>query len=166
MENDVKEYSYYDALLDWRKKVMRAIYIHYRAANIYRKRFIFLGYMLIISSLLSVSVHNVGFINALPYSEDYPEVLSIISLVLSTIIIFSDYQDLYYKHRHVGGKYSQIRRRIDILLSMINESKDITIDDIKNVEDMLNGIGDISPPVPDNIWKDGTNKYVNDKCKI
>lgn len=140
---------------DWHKRSDQVQNAHYDSGNLYEKRFLQLGFPVIILSALIGGMEVI-----VPVSLVEPEIAKNISGVISLIVAvlaglqtFLKLSQRSERHRMAGARYGDIRRSLETINIICEKSEKEAARKIEKIKEKMDSLALESPEIPRSVLK-------------
>ena len=140
----------------WKCRASKAANAHFYAADYYHFRHNILTVFNVLSAISVLFFTNSSF-----FAGEFNVAVSVAGLltVLSTALQYvMNYGESSNAHKFVGNEYSNMKRKIERLIS----TRDFDMDTVHRLSHSLNSIGKSSPPVKRALWRKSMQEFLRE----
>jgi hypothetical protein len=136
----------------WRSRAYRMQLAHFETARIFDARHLWLGLPTIVFSTLVGTTVFASLSKSIDVRiKILVGLLSVAAAVLAALQTFLKYGELSKKHQEAGGKFADLRHRLEVLSSIPPSSPDEQKKELTMIEDRWAKVRDESPTIPTRI---------------
>lgn len=148
-----------ELIAHWRFRAHRMQLAYFECERVYSKYNLLLGWPTIICSTIVGSTVFAALSKGSDGKDDINLIikiaagfLSVTAAVLAALQTFLKYSDLSEKHRIAGGKFANLKQRIEIIAAFPPNSEEELKVKLTEIEDRWSKLRDESPSIPSRIW--------------
>lgn len=152
MSNHTNPETPKELLTRWVQRLRESQFSHYESAKVLSRYNYFLGIPAVfLSTIVGTSVFASLGKQMEPSIQILVGLTSVLSAVLAALQTFLRFSERADKHRAVAARYGSVRRRVEEVLAVKDES--CMADDISAIRLEIDSLSDGAPNLSDRIWQ-------------